>query len=203
MTGRSPSSTAPAGRSGATLIARRCARCRRAASTCRAWKTHVGVNIEYHLEFDHHYYSVPYQLVGKVRGRPCHRHSRRGLPPRPPRCLESPELRPRRLRDRPGAPPRRPPALWSGPRRGSSAGLRRSAPPRSPSCARSRATAASRAGVPLLPRHLGPRAASYRSVRSILRRPRSPAGTAERALARPRAHSRARLLSRPTGRRGP
>ena len=29
------------------------------------WKTDVGVNIDYHLEFDHHYYSVPYALVGK------------------------------------------------------------------------------------------------------------------------------------------
>ena len=29
------------------------------------WKTAVGVNIDYHLEFDHHYYSVPYALVGK------------------------------------------------------------------------------------------------------------------------------------------
>ena len=29
------------------------------------WKINVGVNIDYHLEFDAHYYSVPYQLVGK------------------------------------------------------------------------------------------------------------------------------------------
>lgn len=29
------------------------------------WKTHVGVNIDYHIEFDHHFYSVPYTLVGK------------------------------------------------------------------------------------------------------------------------------------------
>jgi transposase len=29
------------------------------------WKVNVGVNIDYHLEFDNHYYSVPYQLVGK------------------------------------------------------------------------------------------------------------------------------------------
>ena len=29
------------------------------------WKTAVGVNIDYHLEFDYHYYSVPYALVGK------------------------------------------------------------------------------------------------------------------------------------------
>jgi transposase len=29
------------------------------------WKTHVGINIDYHLEFDRHYYSVPYQLVGQ------------------------------------------------------------------------------------------------------------------------------------------
>lgn len=29
------------------------------------WKTHVGVNIDYHLEFERHLYSVPYQLVGQ------------------------------------------------------------------------------------------------------------------------------------------
>jgi len=29
------------------------------------WKTHVGVNIDYHLEFARHLYSVPYQLVGQ------------------------------------------------------------------------------------------------------------------------------------------
>ncbi len=29
------------------------------------WKTHVGVNIDYHIEFARHYYSVPYQLTGK------------------------------------------------------------------------------------------------------------------------------------------
>lgn len=28
-----------------------------------AWKTHVGVNIDYHVQFDAHYYSVPYPLV--------------------------------------------------------------------------------------------------------------------------------------------
>ena len=28
------------------------------------WKTNVGVNIDYHLEFERHLYSVPYQLVG-------------------------------------------------------------------------------------------------------------------------------------------
>lgn len=27
------------------------------------WKPNVGVNIDYHIEFDHHYYSVPYTLV--------------------------------------------------------------------------------------------------------------------------------------------
>jgi transposase len=29
------------------------------------WKTNVGVGIDYHVQFDHHYYSVPYQLVGE------------------------------------------------------------------------------------------------------------------------------------------
>lgn len=29
------------------------------------WKTNVGVNIDYHIEFDHHYYSVPYRLAGQ------------------------------------------------------------------------------------------------------------------------------------------
>ena len=29
------------------------------------WKPDVGVNIDYHIEFDRHYYSVPYQLTGK------------------------------------------------------------------------------------------------------------------------------------------
>lgn len=29
------------------------------------WKTNVGVGIDYHVEFDHHYYSVPYQLMRK------------------------------------------------------------------------------------------------------------------------------------------
>jgi len=29
------------------------------------WKTHVAVNIDHHVEFDTHYYSVPYVLVGK------------------------------------------------------------------------------------------------------------------------------------------
>jgi len=37
--------------------------------TCRyelaQWKTNVGVNIDYHVEFARHYYSVPYQLTGK------------------------------------------------------------------------------------------------------------------------------------------
>jgi len=48
------------------------------------WKTHVGINIDYHFEFDRHYYSVPYQLVGQrvdVRATPTvveiFRHSRR------------------------------------------------------------------------------------------------------------------------------
>jgi transposase len=30
-----------------------------------AWKTGVKVNIDYHVEADRHYYSVPYQLVGQ------------------------------------------------------------------------------------------------------------------------------------------
>ena len=30
-----------------------------------AWKTDVGVNIDYHVQFDQHFYSVPYQLVHK------------------------------------------------------------------------------------------------------------------------------------------
>jgi transposase len=29
------------------------------------WKIDVGVNIDYHVDFERHYYSVPYQLVGK------------------------------------------------------------------------------------------------------------------------------------------
>ncbi|MES0398131.1 MAG: IS21 family transposase, partial [Syntrophobacteria bacterium] len=29
------------------------------------WKTEVAVNIDYHIEFDRHYYSVPYQLARK------------------------------------------------------------------------------------------------------------------------------------------
>ncbi len=29
------------------------------------WKTNVGVGIDYHIEFDRHYYSVPYQLTRK------------------------------------------------------------------------------------------------------------------------------------------
>jgi transposase len=29
------------------------------------WKINVGVNIDYHVDFERHYYSVPYQLVGK------------------------------------------------------------------------------------------------------------------------------------------
>jgi transposase len=29
------------------------------------WKSNVGVNIDYHIEFDRHYYSVPYALVRK------------------------------------------------------------------------------------------------------------------------------------------
>lgn len=29
------------------------------------WKTDVGVNIDYHIEFGHHFYSVPYTLVGE------------------------------------------------------------------------------------------------------------------------------------------
>jgi transposase len=29
------------------------------------WKTNVGVNIDYHAQFDGHFYSVPYQLVNK------------------------------------------------------------------------------------------------------------------------------------------
>ena len=29
------------------------------------WKISVGVNIDYHVDFERHYYSVPYQLVGK------------------------------------------------------------------------------------------------------------------------------------------
>jgi transposase len=29
------------------------------------WKTKVGVGIDYHIELDRHYYSVPYQLTGK------------------------------------------------------------------------------------------------------------------------------------------
>ena len=29
------------------------------------WKVNVGVNIDYHIEFGHHFYSVPYLLVGE------------------------------------------------------------------------------------------------------------------------------------------
>ena len=38
------------------------------------WKVNVGVNIDYHFEFDHHFYSVPHPLVGKridVRATPA------------------------------------------------------------------------------------------------------------------------------------
>jgi biopolymer transport protein ExbD len=48
------------------------------------WKTKVGVGIDYHVQFDHHYYSVPYQLTGErveVRATAtiveCFSHSRR------------------------------------------------------------------------------------------------------------------------------
>jgi transposase len=58
------------------------------------WKTDVGVNIDYHIEFARHYYSVPYQLVGQridVRATPTtvecfYRHRRIASHPRSTRA---------------------------------------------------------------------------------------------------------------------
>ena len=40
----------------------RCSRCRPRATSSPTWKP-AKVNIDYHVEFDTRYYSVPYQLV--------------------------------------------------------------------------------------------------------------------------------------------
>ena len=56
-----------------------------AASRCRLqryviadWKT-VRASIDYHVEVDRHYYSVPYQLAGQQTGSALHRHHGRDL----------------------------------------------------------------------------------------------------------------------------
>jgi hypothetical protein len=59
--GRSRSSTAHGARSTKSSIARPWARC---PYEFAAWPLGVKVNIDYHIESDGHYYSVPYQLVG-------------------------------------------------------------------------------------------------------------------------------------------
>ena len=43
---------------------RRCSRCRRSRFVFAEWKK-ARVNLDYHVELDGHYYSAPYQLVGK------------------------------------------------------------------------------------------------------------------------------------------
>ena len=45
-------------------IARRCSRCRPQPFVFAEWKR-ARVNLDYHVELDQHYYSTPYQLVGK------------------------------------------------------------------------------------------------------------------------------------------
>ena len=47
-----------------TLDQPACGRCRRSAISTASGST-ARVNIDYHVEFDRHYYSVPYQLVGQ------------------------------------------------------------------------------------------------------------------------------------------
>ena len=163
------------------------------------WKVNVGVNIDYHVEFDHHFYSVPYPLVAPA-GR-CARHgdrwsrssTRAAASPRICRSALAAVTTPRT------APtcPMPTAATATGPRRASSAGPRRSAP-RPPR--RSRDVLApptpSRAGLPLLSRHHPARRAATAPPRVELacRRARAIGAPSYRSVAvhprdRPRAAS--------------
>src|SRR5439155_20998871 len=55
------------------------------------WAT-ARVNIDYHIEFDRHYYSVPYILTGLVVGDPLDPCHGRDLPPRRARGFARPQL---------------------------------------------------------------------------------------------------------------
>ena len=62
--GRSASCPGTRRRGSRSSTARRCGRCRRHRYEFARWRIGLKVNIDYHVEFDRHYYSVPHQLVG-------------------------------------------------------------------------------------------------------------------------------------------
>ena len=62
--GRSRSWTAAGSCCSSSWTARRCGRCRPTRYEFATWRK-ARVNIDYHIEADRHYYSVPYQLVGQ------------------------------------------------------------------------------------------------------------------------------------------
>ena len=84
--------------------ARRSSRCRRRRTSTRDWKQ-VKVNIDYHVSFEEHFYSVPYTLIGETCGAALTSHrgtAAQGQARREP----SAELRQVRLQHDPGASPR-------------------------------------------------------------------------------------------------
>ena len=76
-----------------------CARSRRPATSSPSGAT-AGVNIDYHVDVEHNYYSVPYQLVAPAGRGPADRDDRRAVPQGPPHRLASPPLGPRGVRHR-------------------------------------------------------------------------------------------------------
>ena len=82
------------------------------------WKT-VRANIDYHVEVDRHYYSVPYQLAGQQTGSPLHRHHRGDLPWRQASRFASAQLAPlTATRPFPSTCPRATRRIWNGRLRG-------------------------------------------------------------------------------------
>ena len=53
------------GRPSRSWTGRRCARCPSQRYEVGAWKLGVGVNVDYHLEYDHRHYSVPCELISE------------------------------------------------------------------------------------------------------------------------------------------
>ena len=81
-------------------IGLRSSRCRPRATSSAQWKK-CKVNIDYHVEVDHHLYSVPYQLVGAEARGALHRHDRRDLLQGPPPGVVPAALRPPATRREP------------------------------------------------------------------------------------------------------
>ena len=184
--------TAPAAASSSSgSTSPRCGRCPPSPSSTASGRC-ARVNIDYHVELDRHYYSVPYALVHEVVDARRQRHDRRALPSRPARRRSSRAMTrrgrhttaPRPHAQGPPAPSRvdarRASSSWARDhrRRRPPRSSRRSSPtaripsrataPASGSCASAAATAPPGSRPPV-PGALAVGARSYRHVDSILK----------------------------------